>query len=126
MSKAHVPFRRAKFYHGRELKSQELLMKSLSREDQLHLNAAIGWMDLGNCLEAYEELEKITLTSRVHPDVLEVRWKIYAAAKKWDASQVIAETLCDIAPERITSWFFLAFTLYHSISVTRSDLLVRE
>ena len=34
-----------------------------------------GWVDLGNHLEANEELEKITASLRAHPDVLVVRWK---------------------------------------------------
>ena len=32
----------------------------IHREDQIHLEAAEGWFELGNILEASEELEKIT------------------------------------------------------------------
>jgi hypothetical protein len=40
-------------------------------DDALHLSAAIGWLELGNHIEANEDLEKITPDFREHPDVLE-------------------------------------------------------
>lgn len=60
-------------------------MNPLQHPDTLHLQAAQGWLELGNHTEANEELEQITADLRVHPDVLAVRWQIYACAKKWDA-----------------------------------------
>jgi Tfp pilus assembly protein PilF len=61
-------------------------MNPLQPPDQIHLQAAQGWLGLGNHLEANEELEKITAQNRADPDVLEVRWEIYAKAKKWRES----------------------------------------
>jgi hypothetical protein len=58
-------------------------MTELKHPDTLHLQAARGWLELGNHLEANEELEKITASLRAHPAVLEVRWRIYAKAEKW-------------------------------------------
>jgi hypothetical protein len=49
-------------------------MKSLPLEGQRHLDAAQGWFELGNHLEANEELEQITAEYRAPPEVLEVRW----------------------------------------------------
>ena len=74
-------------------------MKSLKRQDTIHL-------------EANEELERITPQFRVHPDVLELRWKIYAKEKKWDGCLAIAETLTDVVPRRASAWFSLATTLH--------------
>jgi uncharacterized protein HemY len=65
-------------------------MKPLDRPDLMHLNAAEGWLGLGNSLAADEELEKITPQNRAHPDVLEVRWEIYAKAGKWEQCLEIA------------------------------------
>ena len=48
-------------------------MKPLTPPDSFHLKAAEGWFELGNHLEANEELEKIAPKLRVHPDVLEIR-----------------------------------------------------
>jgi hypothetical protein len=48
--------------------------------------AAEGWLELGSPTEANEELEKIAPRLRAHPDVLDIRWQIYAAAERWDAA----------------------------------------
>ena len=42
--------------------------------DSMHLEAAQGWLELGNHEEANEELELIDAPLRVHPDVLEGMW----------------------------------------------------
>jgi hypothetical protein len=68
-------------------------MTNLQHPDTLHLQAARGWLELGNHLEANEELEKITASLRAHPEVLEVRWRIYAKAEKWEGAFEIALTL---------------------------------
>ena len=44
----------------------------LEHPDTLHLEAAQGWLGLGNHLEADKELDNITPALRSHPDVLEV------------------------------------------------------
>jgi hypothetical protein len=56
-------------------------MKKLSPPDSHHLKAAEGWLGLGNYLEANDELENIGPQMRAHPDVLEIRWEIYAKEK---------------------------------------------
>jgi len=60
----------------------------------LNLQAAIGWLELGDWRKADEHLEKITPQSRAHSDVLQVRVKIYAAAGKWDYVSEVASSLC--------------------------------
>jgi hypothetical protein len=45
-------------------------MPPLPIEDTHHLKAAKGWVELGNHLEAFDELEKIAPLNRAHPDVL--------------------------------------------------------
>src|SRR5262245_36885044 len=87
-------------------------MKSLKRQDVIHLEAAQGWLELGNSMEANLEFEQISARSRSHPDVLELRWKICAVAKKWNGCLHVAETLTEVAPERITAWLFLASSLH--------------
>lgn len=80
--------------------------------DQRHLEAAEGWLELGNHLEANEELENITPQMRVHPDVLEIRWHIYAKEKKWDACVDIAATIIKLAPENYHGWIHRSFALH--------------
>lgn len=36
---------------------------------------------------------------RAHPDVLKVRWQIYAMAKKWEATLEIAAALIQLDPD---------------------------
>ena len=61
-------------------------MEGLEVHDQRHLEAAQGWVELGNHLEANAELENIAAEHRAHPVVLETRWRVYAKAKKWDGA----------------------------------------
>ena len=64
----------------------------------MHLEAAQGWLELGNHEEANEELELIDAPLRSHPDVLEVRWGIYAKVKDWEACLHIAKAMVKLDP----------------------------
>jgi predicted Zn-dependent protease len=86
-------------------------MKPLELHDQRHLEAAQGWFELGNYLEANEELEQVTPENRAHPAVLEVRWQIYAKAKKWDGALDIASTLAQLVPEQPLGWVHRSYCL---------------
>jgi hypothetical protein len=68
-------------------------LRNFARPDELHFQAANGWLELRNWLETNEELENITPALRAHPDVLAVRWQIYARAEKWEACVDIAEAV---------------------------------
>jgi len=87
-------------------------MKPLDLHDQRHLEAAEGWIELGNPLEANGELENITAENRAHPAVLEIRWQIYAKAKKWDAALDIASALIQLAPEHPLGWVHRSYSLH--------------
>ena len=67
------------------------VMKTLEPPDIHHLRAASGWLMLGNHTEANEDLDRISPQRRGHPDVLEVRWQIYAKAGKWESAFELAE-----------------------------------
>lgn len=90
----------------------------LEPPNTLHLRAALGWLELGNHLEANEELEKITPTLRAHPHVLDVRWRIYAAAKQWEPCVDLARALTKLVPDELVGWIHLAFTL-HALKRTK-------
>lgn len=51
-------------------------MKPLLHVEAKHLEAAEGWLELGNYLEANQELEKITPQYRAHLDDLDMRWQV--------------------------------------------------
>ena len=83
-------------------------MKPLAPPDSHPLRAQ-GWLELGNPLEADAELDEITPDFRAHPDVLEVRWHIYAHAKEWKACVDIARALVTLAPNRPDGWIHRSF-----------------
>jgi tetratricopeptide (TPR) repeat protein len=95
-----------------------ITMKPLPPPDGHHLRAAQGWIELGNHQEANQELERIAPELRTHPDVLKLRWKIYAQAKKWDACLDIAGAIIKLAPERANGWILRSFAL-HEMKGTR-------
>ena len=87
-------------------------MNPLPLPDQQHLNAAEGWLGLGDHLSANEELEQITPKLRGHPLVLEVRNQIYAEAERWDWAIEIAQTMAKLMPDHPWGHFHLAFGLH--------------
>ena len=101
-------------------------MKPLGHPDSFHLQAARGWLELGNPLEANEELEKISPALGVHPDVLEVRWQISAKAKQWEACVDLAEGLIALTPDNPFGWIHRSFAL-HELKRTQEawDNLIR-
>ena len=89
------------------------------------LNSARGWVELGNCIEASRELDRMIPAWRTHPATLEVRWEIYARGKLWNAAFEMALAICEFAPERIDGWVLQAESLFHRNQELRSrDLLI--
>lgn len=86
-------------------------MESLEPPDAHYLNAAIGWLGLGNAAEAQAELDRISQTNQLHPDVLEVRWLVCAEQKDWSGALVAARALTERAPDRPTGWLHFAYAL---------------
>ena len=76
------------------------------------LRAAEGWLELGDHLEANEELKKISLQCRFHPQVLLVRWEIYAREGHWEFAHTIAHGLVALAPDEPVGWINRSFALH--------------
>jgi hypothetical protein len=77
----------------------------LSNDEQIHLTAAQGFIELG-MFEANEELERVDPFCRNLPEVLEVRARIYSALRKWDLVEVVAKRLWDCTedPKWAATW----------------------
>ncbi len=86
----------------------------LKLPDQFHLDAAEGWLGLGNVSEARAELAQIApeLWS-THP-VLMVRWQVHAAAREWDEALEVAATLIRVAPEHPFGWIHRSYALHET------------
>lgn len=78
------------------------------------LEAAEGWLMLGNPQEACAELEKIPEASKQHARVLDMRWQIAAAMRDWDRALDIATTLLKLNPEDPTGWIHRSYALRRS------------
>lgn len=89
-------------------------MKKIEPADLHRLNAAEGWLELGNILEADAELDKLTPQLRARPLVLHLRWRVCAQAKKWDECVEIASTLTRMMPNDEQSLVNLGNSLYFS------------
>ena len=88
------------------------MIKPLQLHDQRHLEAAQGWFELGNCVEASNELDEITPEIRGHPSVLEVRYEIYAAANKWEYAAEIAKAISELNLGSPFGWVHHAYALH--------------
>jgi len=87
-------------------------MKPLQHPAAFHLQAAEGWLELGNFLEADHELDEISPELRAHPDVLRMRCAIYHKAGKWEYVITIAETLVKLLPKDPQGWIHRSFALH--------------
>lgn len=83
----------------------------LQPPDLHHFNAALGWIELGNHVEAGEELARVSPANLNHPDILEVRWAICAAGRSWNAAVTVAEALVVLAPDRVSGWVHRAYAV---------------
>ena len=86
-------------------------MKPLLTPDAHHFNAAVGWLELGNRVEARAELTLISPENFCHPLVLNLRWSLDAEEKKWDAALVTAQEIIAALPDDPTGWLHCAYAL---------------
>jgi predicted Zn-dependent protease len=86
--------------------------------EAFHLQAAAGWLALGNVKEARVELEHLPAAHREHPDVLESWWKVFSEEKNWPAAFECGAKLSVVTPGRATGWIAQAFAL-HELKRTR-------
>jgi predicted Zn-dependent protease len=89
------------------------------------LEAAEGWLGLGNWQEAKAELDCISPPMRERPVILCLRWNIHAAAKQWQLAADVARKLSQLVPELSLGWLKLAHAL-HALKRTKEarDILL--
>jgi hypothetical protein len=87
-------------------------LDSLSPPDSHYVNAAWGWLELENITEAFLELDRVTIPAQMHPDVLTLRWEVFARKKQWADALDVAHGLVQIAPDRADSWIKQSFALH--------------
>jgi Flp pilus assembly protein TadD len=87
-------------------------MAELESPDRHHLNAATGWLELGNPREARAELLRISPPHQQRPEVLELHWRICAEEKDWPTAFAIARQLVQAAPDDATGWIHQSYCLH--------------
>ena len=87
-------------------------MAPLESPDCHHLNAATGWLELGNPREARIELQRIAPARQQRPEVLELHWRICAEEKDWSTALAVARQLVHAVPEDPTGWIHQSYCLH--------------
>ena len=80
--------------------------------DQKILNAAIGWLELGNPVEAHNELEQLPYDQRTNPEVLKLRCRVYRRAERWDCLSMLADSCYRVLPNEpqfLVDWAWAEF-----------------
>lgn len=86
-------------------------MQPLVPPDTHHLEAASGWLGLGLPNDARAELSRISSANQSHPDVLEVRWELFARETNWSDALQTAGQLVATAPDRASGWLHQAYAM---------------
>src|SRR5436853_162434 len=89
-------------------------MSALPHPDQFRLQAAIGWLELGNHFESTQELENISPKFQNHPDVLKVRWHISMKAGQWSILREISTKLVSVSPADPDAWRIHANSFHYA------------
>ena len=87
-------------------------MRELEYPEKHHLNAALGWLDLGCPDEAKAEADHISWLNHFHPHVFIVRWRIHSRLEKWETARDQARIFTKVFPDRPTGWLCLSYSLY--------------
>jgi predicted Zn-dependent protease len=76
-----------------------------------HLNASIGFLELGLPLDAWNELESIEAKHRSFAEVLKVRLEVCRALEKWEMMAEIAQFLAKGEPEESSHLLNFAYAM---------------
>lgn len=87
-------------------------MRPLDYPDRHFVRAAEGWLELGDSAEAARELRRLTPAAEKHPDVLEMRWRLYELRGQWADALAVARAVTLAAPERASGWIHQSYCLH--------------
>jgi predicted Zn-dependent protease len=87
-------------------------MEDLLFPDRHHVQAAEGWLELGDDQEAERELARLSREGSRHPSVMDIRWRIQSARSAWDKALEIARLHVESAPDHPAGWIHQSYTLH--------------
>ena len=76
------------------------------------IQAAEGWLGLGDHASAGQELDALPSEIQRHPLVLRLRWEVFSAAKKWDSALEAATLFTQVDPDDKHAWLSRSFALH--------------
>ena len=83
-----------------------------------HLNAVVGYLNLGMLDDAWEELRALPAGEQARPEVVSVRIAILIRMRRWEQALGLSLELCRIIPEHPSPYLDAAFCL-HELQRTR-------
>ena len=84
----------------------------LSLEDSRQVGAALGWLELGNPVEARAELTQLSPRCRNHPEVLRAQYLVCEATRDWEGAVEVGHVICRVFPKSAYGWNQLAYALH--------------
>jgi Flp pilus assembly protein TadD len=96
-------------------------MDSIPPPDYHYLEAALGWLMLGNPPEARAEFEQVAAAYRQHPQTLQVEWRLLADEKRWREALAPAEAHIAVAPADPAGYIHRSYAL-HELKQTEEAL----
>jgi Flp pilus assembly protein TadD len=93
-------------------------MSPIEPPDAHSLNAATGWLLLGNAAEARTEFDQIRRALRLHPEVLDFEWRLLAQEQRWTEAADVGERLVQVCPDDANAWVHRSYAL-HELRRTR-------
>ena len=82
-----------------------------------HLQAAQGYLELGQPLEANEEIESIEPEMKTLSEVLVVRVEIFRALEAWELMEAVCRQLCHRRPDDVEAYLSLGFATRRAIGL---------
>jgi tetratricopeptide (TPR) repeat protein len=84
----------------------------VSPRDKILLEAAIGWLMLGNSVEAFKELAQVSTEAREEPEALLILWDIQAHDRNWPAAVATADRLIRRSQDQPDGYIKRAYALH--------------
>lgn len=93
-------------------------------DTERHMEAALGYLQLGLYDDANDEIECMPPRERVSPVALVLRAHIYMELKSWGLLREVAVVLVDTIPEDSDHWTWLAYATRRTTDVPSAEEIV--
>ncbi|MDZ4788780.1 MAG: hypothetical protein SH807_07565 [Blastochloris sp.] len=99
---------------------------SLSKKDQQHLIASVGYSELGMLEEALTELLAVAASYHDCIEVLGLKLAILQHHQQWQPASLVAERLITLDPKQADWWIALAYAKRRASSLVIARILLKE